>query len=290
MNRRLVSVLFFALLVASVTSYLVYRLLLVRVQSQGKTVSTSKLLVAKHDLQVGALIHDSDIDEVAWGAPIPDDAVKTRAEMVGRGVVATVFQNEPILERRLASKGAGAGLAATIPMGMRAVALRVNEVVGLAGFVLPGMRVDVLVAGNVPGSMTTLCRTVLQNIEVLSANERIEKNNDGKPEAAQVVNLLVTPDQAETLNLASESRVQLVLRNPLDTKSEPTQGTSVARMFGVSDATPPGFRGPANPETPVLVEKPKIAAVVRPAPVDTVVVFNGSKRTEETFAAKGASY
>jgi pilus assembly protein CpaB len=259
------------------------------VQSQGKTVSTSKLLVAKHDLQVGALIHDSDIDEVAWGSPIPDDALKNRADMVGRGVIATVFQNEPILERRLASRGAGAGLAATIPMGMRAVALRVNEVVGLAGFVLPGMRVDVLVAGNVPGSMTTLCRTVLQNIEVLSANQKIEKNTDGKPEAAQVVNLLVTPDQAETLNLASESRVQLVLRNPLDTKSEPTKGTSVARMFGVPDVSP-GYRGPVDPETPVLVAKPKLAALVRPAPLDTVVVFIGSKRTEETFASKGASY
>jgi hypothetical protein len=124
----------------------------------------------------------------------------------------------------------------------------------------------------------------------LSANERIEKNTDGKPEAAQVVNLLVTPDQAETLNLASESRVQLVLRNPLDTKSEPTKGTSVARMFGVSDVAPPGYSGPANPEAPVPVAKPKLAAMARPAPLDTVVVFNGSKRTEETFAAKGASY
>src|ERR1019366_10411136 len=116
--------------------------------------------------------------------------------VVGRGVIATIFQNEPVLGRRLASVGAGAGLAATIPMGMRAVALRVNEVVGLAGFVLPGMRVDVLVAGNVPGSTNpmsgTLSRTVLQNIEVLSAGQNIEKNGNGKPEAAQVVNLLVT--------------------------------------------------------------------------------------------------
>ena len=231
MNRRLVSVLFFALIVASATSYLVYRLLLVRVQSQGKTVTASKLLVARHDLQVGELIHDSDIDEVSWGAPIPDDAVKNRADLAGRGVIATVFQNEPILERRLASKGAGAGLAATIPIGMRAVALRVNEIVGVAGFVLPGMRVDVLVAGNVPGAVTTVCRTVLQNIEVLSTGQKMDKNNEGKPEVAQVVNLLVTPEQAETLNLASESRVQLVLQNPLDTKSEATKGTSAARLF-----------------------------------------------------------
>ena len=90
---------------------------------------------------------------------------------------------------------AGAGEA-----GMRAVALRVNEVVGLAGFVVPGMRVDVLMAGNAPTAEQarygTLCRTILENIEVLSAGQKLEKTNDGKPETAQVVNLLVTPTQA----------------------------------------------------------------------------------------------
>ena len=106
---------------------------------------------------------------------------------------------------------------------MRAVALRVNEVVGLAGFVVPGMRVDVLMAGNAPSAeqarFGTLCRTILQNIEVLSAGQKFDKTNDGKPESAQVVNLLVTPSQAEILNLAmSETKVQLVLRNPLDNR------------------------------------------------------------------------
>jgi pilus assembly protein CpaB len=171
---------------------------------------------------------------------------------------------------------------------MRAVALRVNEVVGLAGFVLPGMRVDVLVAGNVPGSPTTLCRTVLQSIEVLSAGQKIEKNTDGKPETAQVVNLLVTPDQAETLNLASESRVQLVLRNPLDTKSEPTKGTSVARMFGVSESAVTAAPNSADPPPPAPIQKAKLAAVVA-HPMDTIVVFHGAKRTEETFSPKGGS-
>jgi pilus assembly protein CpaB len=297
MNRRLVSVLCFALVVASVTSFLVYRLILVRVQSQsqGKTVATSKLFVAKHDLQVGTLIQDSDVDEVAWGAPIPDDAVKAKTDIVGRGVVATVFQNEPILERRLAARGAGAGLAATIPIGMRAVALRVNEVVGLAGFVLPGMRVDVLVAGNVPGSATMLCRTVLQNIEVLSAGQKIDKSSDSKPESAQVVNLLVTPAQAETLNLASESRVQLVLRNPLDTKSEVTPGTSLARMYGIPesavsrigtlpDPPPPNYNPNPAPKPRPVVEP------IRPAQPATIIdVFHGSKRTQATFDAHGDS-
>jgi pilus assembly protein CpaB len=278
-------VLFFALIVAGITSYLLYRLILVRMQSQGRPVASYKLVVAKHDLQVGSLIHSGDLDEVSWGGPIPDEAVKTIADAEGRGVVANIYQNEPILERRLASKGAGAGLAATIPMGMRAVALRVNEVVGLAGFVLPGMRVDVLVAGNVPDSAQsrtgTLCRTVLQNIEVLSAGQKIEKNAEGKPESAQVVNLLVTPDQAETLNLAStETKVQLVLRNPLDTKAEVTQGTSVARLFGAPALTPVAahiVRAPVRTimQVPVHHERE----------VSTVEIFHGGKRTEETFAA-----
>lgn len=293
MNRRLVSVLCFALVVASVTSFLVYRLILVRVQSQsqGKTVATSKLLVAKHDLQVGTLIRDVDVDEVAWGSPIPEDAVKSRSEAVGRGVVSTIFENEPILGRRLAAEGAGAGLAATIPMGMRAVALRVNEVVGLAGFVLPGMRVDVLVAGTVPGSNTMLSRTVLQDIEVLSAGQKIEKNTEGKPESAQVVNLLVTPNQAETLNLASEARVQLVLRNPLDNKTEVTAGTSLAKLYGVPetagnrsaglDPPPPNY----NPEPP---RRPPVE-ITKPVKTMTIDIFQGSKRTEATFDVHGGA-
>jgi pilus assembly protein CpaB len=288
MNRRLVSVLCFALIVASATSFLVYRLILVRVQSQsqGKTVATSKLLVAKHDLQVGTLIHDSDVEEVSWGSPMPDDAIKSLTDVVGRGVVATIFQNEPVLERRLATRGAGAGLAATIPIGMRVVALRVNDVVGLAGFVLPGVHVDVLVAGSVPGSANMLSRTVLQNIEVLSAGQKIEQNNEGKPEAAQVVNLLVSPSQAETLNLASESRVQLVLRNPLDTKAEVTPGTSVARLYGVSEIVPARYA----PVSDSIPSRPRLTATVAKPPVTTTIdVFHGSKRTEATFDVHGGA-
>ncbi len=283
MNRRLISVLFFALVVAGVTSYLLYRLILVRVQSQGPAVATNKLVVAKHDLQVGTLVRDTDLEEASWNGPIPDDAVKTIADAIGRGVIANIYQNEPILMHRLASKGAGGGLAATIPMGMRAVALRVNEVVGLAGFVVPGMRVDVLMAGGTPNQdqsrSGTLCRTILQNIEVLSAGQKLDKNTDGKPESAEVVNLLVTPNQAEILNLASsETKVQLVLRNPLDTKSEATQGTSVAQLFGVpivpavAHAAPPRFMK-------TVVQVP----VEHERRVLTVEVFNGGKRTEETF-------
>lgn len=99
MNRRLISVLMFALVVAGLTSYVLYRLILVRVQSQGqgRTVATNRLVVAKHDIQVGALIQDTDVEEVDWSAPIPDEALKTKQDVIGRGAVATVYQNEPFL-------------------------------------------------------------------------------------------------------------------------------------------------------------------------------------------------
>ena len=280
MNRRLVAVFAFALAVASIASFAVYRLVISQARTPGRAVPTSQLVVAAHDLQVGALMRDSDLTQIAWPGPAPEFAIKTAQEIIGRGVVANIYQNEPILEKRLAPKGAGGGLAATIPVGMRAVALRVNEVVGLAGFVLPGMRVDVLVSGTAPGldqSNGSLCKTVLQNIEVLSAGQRIEKTADGKPEAAQVVNLLVTPDQGEILSLASENtRVQLVLRNPLDEKEEKTHGASLASLFGQpvkAAAAPVLFRSAATPRPAEPLRKP----------LDTVEVFSGTKRSEQSF-------
>ncbi len=280
MNRRLVAVFVFALVVATITSFAVYRVIVLQARTPARQVATSKLIVAAHDLQVGALIHDLDVTEISWSSPVPEHAIKSKQDVVGRGVIATIYQGEAILDSRLASKGAGAGLASTIPVGMRAVALRVNEVVGLAGFVLPGMHVDILIAGSVPGSESaqngTLCRTVLQNIEVLSAGQRIEKNVDGKPESAQVVNLLVTPNQAEVLNLASdETKVQLVLRNPLDTKEETTEGASLASLFGQTVRAAPM-------RTVVMAAAPR-AAAPRPPPTETVEVFSGMKRSEQSF-------
>jgi pilus assembly protein CpaB len=281
MNKRLIAVFAFALVVAGFTSFVIYRLLLTRVASPNHPVNMTKVVVAARDLQVGALIGDSDLTEANTSGPVPDQAIKTRQEAIGRGVVTPVYANELILNGRLAPKGAGAGLAATIPLGMRAVALSVNEVVGLAGFVVPGMRVDVLIAGSVPsadGSRTgTQCRTVLQNIEVLSAGQKIARTVEGKPESAQVVNLLVTPNQAEVLNLASgETKVQLVLRNPLDTKEQITHGASLAKLLGQDErplAPPVQFAMPAAPK----VSKP----VAKEPEMETVEVFNGAKRSEQ---------
>ncbi len=283
MNRRFLSVLLFALVVSGAASFFVYHLVLTHVLAAGtKPVPTRRLLVASHNLEVGALIRDTDLTWIQSSDAIPEGAINDSQRVVGRGVVAAIYEGEPIASARLAQKGAGAGLAAMIPLGKRAVALKVDQVVGLAGFVVPGMRVDVIIAGNPNSNATTsgdLSRTVLQNIEVLSAGQKIEKRADGKPEEAQVVNLLVTPDQAEILSLASnETKVQLVLRNPLDTKEEATHGTSLAALFGLS--------APAPAARPVRIAAPKPVPVAAVPPPATVEVFNGTKKTEQKLDAR----
>ncbi len=258
MNRRLTSVFLFALLVSAAASLGVYYFVVTNVQaSSRRPVATQKLLVAAHPLEVGALIHDVDLRWVKTADAPPAQVINDRQQAIGRGVIAPIYEGEPIASGRLAPRGAGAGLASMIPVGKRAVALKIDEVVGLAGFVVPGMRVDVIIAGgNSDGGRNgILSRTALQNIEVLSAGQKFEKTAEGKPQDAQVVNLLVTPDQAEILSLASsETKVQLVLRNPLDTREEKTHGTSVYALFGQNappsqekSATPPPAPRPARP-------------------------------------------
>ena len=126
-------------------------------------------------------------------------------------------------------------MGAIIPPGMRAVPIRVNEITGVAGFVLPGMKVDVLIAGNAPNvgaNLGTLSKTLLQDVSVLSAGQSLQKDAEGKPIPVTLVNLLVTPEQAETLSLANtETKIQLVLRNPIDDKIVQTKGTAVANLF-----------------------------------------------------------
>jgi pilus assembly protein CpaB len=278
MNRRLILVFLFAVLVAGSASFLLYRVLSSQLSAAAKPRPAGKLLVASHDLEVGTLIKEADLQQVAWNGPVPEEVLNDAHDVAGRGVVANIYNGEPIREKRLAPKGAGAGLAAIIPIGKRAVAMKVDEVVGLAGFVVPGMRVDVVVssAGAHSAQEDTSARTVLQNIEVLSAGQHIERNVEGKPENVQVVNLLVTPEQAEILSLVSnETKVQLVLRNPLDTKEEETHGASLAKLFGVSAPV----RTPL-PIAPVIrnIPEPRVKELPKPPAIE---VFQGAKRSEQ---------
>jgi pilus assembly protein CpaB len=295
MNKRLLSVLGFALVISAVASVILYRLISTKLAASAKPPS-SQIVIATHTLEIGTLIKDLDVKVVDWNGPEPKGVIANATDAIGRGVVSTTYEGEPILENRLAAKGAGAGLAATIPQGMRAVTIRVNDVVGVSGFVRPGMRVDVLIAGNPPGqpnNLGTVTKTLLQNMEVLSAGQDIQKDAEGKPVSVPVVNLLVTPEQAEILSLASnETRIQLVLRNPLDTQTVKTPGTAVANLFsGVNNipewkspasaaAKPAAKRAPAVPTRQIVVQTSEQQRVIIPL---TVEVITGTSRAETKF-------
>ena len=270
MNKRFVGVLIFAFVVALGFSTVFYRLLVHQSQTTSAARTTVRLALATKDLEVGAILRDADVKIEDWPGAVPAGATARPQDLVGRGVTTTIYAREPIIESRLAPKGAGGGLAAMIPQGMRAVAVRVNEVVGVAGFVVPGMHVDVLISGNSPGgNLGTLTKTMLQNIEVLSAGQDFKKDAEGKPVMVQVVNLLVTPEQAEQLSLASnQTTLQLILRNPLDRQMTQTPGAAMSNLFSGGK-----LRAPQTTEN----------AEARPRPAPKPVVAHEPPKKEEPF-------
>ena len=271
MNRKLLTILLISFVIAGGCAFLVYRIVGARIASS-KPVLTTKVVAAASDIKLGTVLTATDLTTSEIQGTVPKGAILKPESVIGRGVISDIYQGEPILESRLAPQGSGGGLASTIPDGMRAMAVRVDQVVGVAGFVTPGLRVDVLASGVPPGAegnQGTETKTILQNIQVLSAGTDIQKDAEGKPQQVQVVNLLVTPEQAQTLSLAStELRIQLVLRNPLDTKVAQVQGTAMGQMFGEQG-------GPA---------KVGVRRAPKAAPkVFTIQVFNGSTVSEEKF-------
>lgn len=284
MNKRLVTILLLALVIAGACATLVYKV--VGNHLGASTPAATRVVAAAADIKIGTLLTPSNLTTIDIAGAVPKGAIVDPKVAVGRGVVEDIYQGEPILESRLAAVGSGGGLAATIPTGMRAIAVKVDDIVGVAGFATPGMHVDVLASGTPPGpsgadsrqaQLGTLTKTILQNITVLSAGVNIQKDAEGKPQSVQVVNLLVTPEQAETVSLMSVGvKIQLALRNPLDTKTDPVAGTAMGNIFADQNIAPPPHVG---------------KAVKRAAPAAqpfSIEVINGSKRSEEKFASPEA--
>lgn len=247
---------------------------------QVKTVAlpTRPVVVAAADLELGAELRPDDLRVVEWPeSAMPMGAFATPDEIVGRGLVMPVIQNEPILPMKLAAKDAGSGLPVVIPEGKRAVSVRVNEVIGVAGYVLPGTRVDVVATvspTNQPNDITS--KVILTNVQVLAAGTKIERDiENDKPVAVSVVTLLVDPVEAERLTLAStEGKIQLALRNPLDKSQPETPGVRPAALVGQQAALvsrAPGLR------TRVAARSQAPA----PAPSPTVEIIRGDKRAHE---------
>ena len=283
MNRRLLTILLVALVIAAGCAWLVYRIVSVRVAS-AKPVATTTVIAAAKNIPLGAVITTGDLTTMTLEGAPPKGAIMKQEEAVGRGVISEIYQGEPVTDSHLAGLGSGGGLAPTIPSGMRACAVRVDEVVGVAGFVIPGMRGDVLVSGNAPGgagaNQGLITKTILQNIQVLSAGTDIQKDAEGKPQQVQVVNLLVTPDQAQTLSLASSLKIQLVLRNPLDTQITKVTQTAMGNLFGDAPGATPAHSEAAPRKTPKAAANPAFS----------VEVINGNKTTEEKFPSSGGQH
>ena len=279
MNRRLLTILVAALVVSTLVTFVVYNMVNSRI-SAVKTVASTNVVAAKLDIKLGNLLSADNLTTVSIAGAVPKGSIlaKDLSKAVGRGVISDLYEGEPINESRLAAPGSGCGLAATIPLGMRACAVRVDDVVNVSGFVTPGMRVDVLVSGNPPGAQSAtqgqVTKTLLQNIQVLSAGTEIQKAPDeNKAKQVQVVNLLVTPEDAEKLALASSFSIRLVLRNPLDTKADPVTATDTASLFTGPVATQP------KPQKHIAVPK------VKAPPAFSIEVLNGSKSSEEKFSS-----
>jgi len=280
MNRRLISILLTAFLIAAACAFLVNRTITARAAG-ARGPATIRVMAAAANIKLGTVLADKDLTTIEIAGTLPKGAILTKDKVIGRGVISNLYEGEPIIDNRLAAVGSGGGLAATIRQGMRACAVKVDEVVGVAGFVTPGMRVDVLISGNPPGTSNltegTQVKTLLQNIEVLSAGTDIQKDQEGKPQQVQVVNLLVLPEQAEALSLASnQTKIQLVLRNPLDTAISKTSGSAMSNLFADNHPAPVKPRS-----TGVVVAKPASQAF-------SIQVLNGSKRTDEKFASPEA--
>ena len=275
MNRtRLLMIGVLALALGFLASVYVYRSLQSR--SGASTDSGVDVIVAADDLQVGARVEEHDIKIIKIpAADLPPGSPRRRSDVLGHGVIVPISKGEFILPNRLAGENAGAGLPSLIPPGMRAVPVRVNEVVSVAGFVTAGTRVDVLLTGTPAGSGDQQTTTVLQNVAVLASGHTLERTATGEAQNSAVITLLVSPDDAQRLTLASsEGHIQLALRNPLDTKQDEVPASSSRGLYR-------GIAAPAPVQSVVHRTVTKKPAPIVPASTGvSVEVYQGDKKPE----------
>lgn len=280
-STRTLLVFSLSLVVAGIFSALVY-------QAGQRTpasadVQSVPVAVAARALPVGSKLTAADVKIVQWPAASPIAGAITSVEAaVDRGLLAAVAENEPLTASKVAAAGAGAGLPPMIAPGMRAISVKVDDVVGVAGFIVPGAHVDAVV--TITQRDQNVARVVVSNVEVLAAGTRAEQAQaDGRAASASVVTLLVTPADAERISLASSvGRITLTLRNPLDTSASDTKGTQVAALLGAPEPAPV-TAAPARPSAPRVVRaapEPAPAPPPPPAPY-TVETIRAAKRTAE---------
>lgn len=277
-----------SVVLALVVSAMFYQMSARATRSKPKQIEYRDLVTAGQPLTVGTMVKREELKVTKVPADLfPRGGFSKVEEVIDRPVVSNILLDEPVLEGRLAARGSGMGLAPIIPPGMRAVSVRVNDVVGVAGFVLPGMRVDVLVTGRPPKYDGTITTTVLQNIVVLSAGQTLQPETRGQAINVPVVTLLVSPDQAEVLTLAgNEGRIQLVLRNGADQTLEKTPGRDIAELYGFRKNKPEPAPDHSRAEKARPAPAPP-APPTHPAPMgEEIVVIRGNQKTVEVVGLK----
>lgn len=292
MNRTRMMVLASAALVLSVVvTFLTYRMLRQRLTPPEEMTT---IVVVTQKTALGARLTPADVRVTPWPKAVQmEGTFHDLAEVLGRAVIVPMGANEPVLEAKLAPKDGGAGLTATIPDGMRAVAIRVNDVIGVSGFVVAGTRVDIILSGSLTNGVIDVAKIILENVQVLAAGQNTERDADGKPMNVQVITVLVTPEDAEKLALASvEGRMQLALRNPLDMEPHNAEmmhrialytGSNTAFLpapppVSVAAAPAPPVRKATPPQAPQIVAAPAPPAhVVEPPKIVQVQLIQGNQ-------------
>jgi pilus assembly protein CpaB len=291
MKRRLITVILFAVLAAFISSTLLYKIISGN-SPQSAQSKTTQVLVAARDLDAGSLVHDGDVRVAEWPAAEGSHWIANRSAVVGRALLEPLSKDEPFLESRLAAVGADASLASRIPPGMRVVAVHVDELTGLSRFILAGMHVDVISTGSAGNGQNVVARTILQNVEVLSTGQSAERDPKDKTPAVPVFNLLVTPQQAEVLSQAVvQSRIELVLRNPLDKGSFLSEVLPDVKVPNLAFPKPQIVREtvvepkpPVEKKVAVVAPPPPPVAPPPPPPAPTLEIIHGNKRTVSTVA------
>ncbi len=235
------------------------------------------MAVAEREIAPGMNVTTKDVKTAPWPKKVVlKGAFHDSKNVVGRAAARRILAGEPILESHLIPKGGGTGLAAIIPKGKRAVAVRVNEIIGVAGFIKPGDLVDVIVTMEPKKGVGVITKTVLQRVPVLAVGQEITRENgkNGKPKRVSAVTLLVDPADAEKLALASRNDIQLAMRNTFDKSPVITKGSTPVRLIGWSSPRP-------KPEVKLAAASHSPAAPL-PPPI-TVELIRGATRGLEHF-------
>lgn len=282
--RRTAIVFVVALAAAGAASYGVYRVIS-NAPVRTVEIATAHAVVAAKAVPMGARLTRDSVKIVPWPASTPLACGFSDIDaVVGRTVLEPLVENEPLMEVCLAPLDGGSGLAPSIPQGMRALSVKVNEVIGVAGFAVPGSHVDVLAIMRDGDDSTA--RIVVSNAKVLTAGTQFDQENakkEGKPIPSTVVTLLVSPEDAQKVALAqSGGQIMLALRNPLDT--QPTDSRAVGQAGLLRPPAPTAVPGPAA----------RVAEKTAPKPVPppftwqqySVEVFRATKRTEQLVSPR----